>query len=379
MESQPKKEEQTEFEFVKDLELRPAAENMEIRKFADLRGLDLSSKDLGFVASGILEMADFDSLTRWPEKERLPFDFDPEKFLEESKDPGLGIRKLHKEGVDGKGICVAIIDQNLLDGHDEYNHSLFDYSELGPAKGLGPQMHGPAVASLLVGKNCGVAPGAKLFYRAVTACANLDDYEEGSGERTFEWYVKSLSEILELNKVKKEEEKIRIVSCSIGYMKERPEEYLEEWDALIQEAYKEGVTVIDVGGLGRLLGEEEGSAIGGGTSHGKDNADNYEIALWLDEDVKSFLGKERIVVPSDYRTMASWKGSSEYVYNGCGGMSWATPYLAGIFALALQLNPDLTGKEIAKIINDTVTRNKKGFVVINPRGVIEYVRENKKN
>lgn len=46
----------------------------------------------------------FDSQTPWPPKEKLPPNFDPNKILEAGKDPGLGIRDLHKQGITGQGV-----------------------------------------------------------------------------------------------------------------------------------------------------------------------------------------------------------------------------------------------------------------------------------
>jgi len=48
--------------------------------------------------------ADFDTKTIWPTQAELPPGFDPEKVIEEAKDPGLGIKELHQEGIDGRGI-----------------------------------------------------------------------------------------------------------------------------------------------------------------------------------------------------------------------------------------------------------------------------------
>ncbi|MDF2907329.1 MAG: hypothetical protein K0R34_2650 [Herbinix sp.] len=43
------------------------------------------------------------------------------EIMENGTNPGLGIRELHKEGITGKGINVAIIDQNLLLHHPEFD------------------------------------------------------------------------------------------------------------------------------------------------------------------------------------------------------------------------------------------------------------------
>ncbi|MEP7162283.1 MAG: hypothetical protein ABI747_00765 [Candidatus Moraniibacteriota bacterium] len=86
--------------------------------------------------------------------------------------------------------------------------------------------------------------------------------------------------------------------------------------------------------------------------------------------------KNEIIVPSDYRTMASsWSKEGQYMYNGKGGISWSVPYLAGLFALALQVNPNLQREEIAEIIKESIVTNKKGLRIVNPKGIIDLVRE----
>src|SRR3989338_6001490 len=135
-------------------------------QFEDLRGKNLSTKNLVDVPVDILRTIEFDTETIWPEKEKLPKNFNPEKLLEESKNPGLGIKELHEQGITGQGVVVAIIDQKLDIGHPEYKDSVIGYTEYDGAEKEGISMHGPAVTSLLVGKDCGVAPGAKLIYKA---------------------------------------------------------------------------------------------------------------------------------------------------------------------------------------------------------------------
>jgi len=51
-------------------------------------------------------------------------------FLEEGKNPGLGIRDLHKRGFTGKGVKVAIIDQKLRLTHIEYKDRIERYIRL---------------------------------------------------------------------------------------------------------------------------------------------------------------------------------------------------------------------------------------------------------
>jgi len=62
------------------------------------------------------------------------------------------------------------------------------------------------------------------------------------------------------------------------------------------------------------------------------------------------------------------------MHQGRGGISWSVPYLAGVFALVLQIKPELKQAEISRIIVQTATINKQGLRIINPRGVIDEVK-----
>jgi hypothetical protein len=63
------------------------------------------------------------------------------------------------------------------------------------------------------------------------------------------------------------------------------------------------------------------------------------------------------------------------MYNGKGGISWSVPYLAGLFALALQVNPKLQREELAEIISESAAVNKKGLRIVNPKDIIDLARE----
>lgn len=66
----------------------------------DLRNLNLRTFDLQ-KDEDKLEKVLFDTNTIWPNK--LPKNFNPTTQLLNGKDPGLGIRALHKKGITGKG------------------------------------------------------------------------------------------------------------------------------------------------------------------------------------------------------------------------------------------------------------------------------------
>jgi hypothetical protein len=49
-----------------------------------------------------------------------------------------------------------------------------------------------------------------------------------------------------------------------------------------------------------------------------------------------------LLVPMNSRTTASPMGQDEYVFYRMGGESWTMPYLAGMYALAAQVDPGIT-------------------------------------
>jgi len=350
------------------------------------------SKDLSHIPKHILESANFDTTFKWPQK--LPEGFNPEGLIEKGKNPGLGIHWLHKNGITGKGVTVAIIDQKISEKHREFKNNLIINKEYSAGKSeiLKEEisMHGPAVASILVGEKCGVAPDAKLYYAG-----------HGGETNSFLSYTKALKDIIEYNKT--HEDKIKIVSVSKGYQKIPG---VNEWLEIKEEAKNLGITVID------CFYFEENNITGGGSKNDKDKFDDYEFPLFYKESNmrlrtledmnknlslanekqrKKFFDKyktiqnyldnmvdefnNQIIIPSDYRTMASRKGDNEYVYEAKGGWSWAVPYFAGVFALALQVNPDLTNEKFLEIIKRTAGKTKKGLNVINPPRIIEEIKK----
>ncbi len=113
----------------------------------DLRNYDLTNLDLSNSIYNLLH-ATFDDRTIWPALNQMPPRFDWQRIMELGKNPGLGIRSLHNKGITGRGVGIAIIDQPLLVEHQEYADRLRLYEEIHIQSGMGPQMHGPAVASI---------------------------------------------------------------------------------------------------------------------------------------------------------------------------------------------------------------------------------------
>jgi len=380
-----------------------------LERFENLCGKDLSTGDLREVSLDVLVTSTFDGKTTWPSVDNLPSGFTPETLFEGSKDPGLGIRELHEQGIAGKGIVVAIIDQKLDSTHSEYAGSLIGYAEYGTAVNENISMHGPAVASLLVGKDCGTAPDAKLIYKA-TPSGHHWDIE-----------ANALRDLIAYNEGVPAKDKIRIVSCSTGYQRRRTEPHLESWLKVLSEAKAEGIIVVDATGEwidvnftrgGSYTNRDDCETYSPGLTDEPTHSEpdlSYLHKLMLDDDIEGIIvelkrtkpesvseisedqlrkriiedlpyAKKRInppiIVPSDHRTVASsLVDKGQYVYMGRGGISWSVPYLAGVYAMALQVNPNLTNEDLSILIDETAITTAAGLRVLNPKGIIVGAKE----
>jgi hypothetical protein len=317
--------------------------------FSGLQGVSLSQLDLRASRDSLLTLP-FDSLTEWPGQEMMPEGFDPAVLLEERKNPGLGIRKLHAQGIDGQGVGIAIIDQPLLRDHMEYVGRLVHYETLGLITRMGsPQMHGPAVASIAVGKDCGVAPRASLYYFALLSLSMPDG----------RIYCKTVDRILRMNEQRLPADRIRVISISWGMFSRQPS--YEEWLRTLERAKRDGVFIVTCdpaalcyATLAHVFGKDP------------DDPASYRKGRY-------YASNAVLLVPTANRTIASERGTTVYKYDPVGGMSWAAPYLAGLAAMAFQLDPEIAPDTIAGLLVSTATRTPLGAVV-NPQGFIEAVK-----
>jgi hypothetical protein len=92
-----------------------------LEKLYGFIGWDYSSKDMGQLSRAFLALQAFDELTIWPGNDMLPPGFAPDKWMSIGKEPGLNIRELHKQGIKGKGIAVAVFDKYINPDHTEFS------------------------------------------------------------------------------------------------------------------------------------------------------------------------------------------------------------------------------------------------------------------
>lgn len=397
--------------------------------YRDFRDVDLSDLDLSG-ETDLVKWLKFSSQTDFPEGEHAVRGLSPEDVLEMGKDPGLGLRDLHGQGITGEGINVAVIDKPIIQNHSEFTGRMIYHVVSG--KGEYREVlhdHGIAAASILAGATTGVAPRARIHYFAIS---NHVPY--------FPKYAEALRQILAFNEGRSPEDQIKVVSISHG-----TGERFEELNQVIQEAQTKGIIVVkpdkEYGPLGfsggRLpLAEERQDPKGMVPFSFLDATINlYELLLSYDsweegrsalmqllergeiasrsnfggipsldivtkekavdflrswdrwqrsgisyhecfqdmlEDYENLID-EAVLVPAESMSTASIASEDDYIYWGSGGLSWATPYLAGVFTLGLQVNPDIDPQQLYRIIVDTAVRTAEGHWAIDPVAAVERV------
>lgn len=255
--------------------------------------------------------------------------------LDPYKNPGLGVRGLHQKGMDGRGRKIAIIDQPLSPDHVEYSDQLREYHVDESMQQQSPQMHGCATASLAVGKTCGTAPGADLIFFAAPA---IDE----QGQRDCRKYAAIIEELIERPAADRPD----VISMSIGW---RPEDNgAAEIEAAIQKAHQKNVMIfacsdtdlVSLYGAGRDVATD------------LDDAAGYSVAR-LHEGRPLDIEPTAIFVPIDNRAYADYRDDGGYITEEKGGLSWSPPYMAGVYAMAKQIDPLLTPKSFMATVQRT--------------------------
>ncbi len=341
---------------------KPKETEYGLEKFTDVRShkeINKTLKDIEKISEEMLISLTYNEGTIFPDKTRLPHDLTPEKLMEIAKNPGLGIREIHKSGITGKGVRVAIIDQPMYTNHPEFAGKIQSYLDLVPDhKG---SMHGTAVASTLVGESTGTAPGAKLYYAGAS-----------DGTPDAEPLATALDWIMEENKKLPSNDKIRVVSVSAAPSGRDAAGIIANtnlWDESVKKARESGIIVLDF--------TTDNGIVAPGYYDLYDQEDVEKMKPGLPSSPpKGALTK--LVVPSSYRTTAEQynQNTYSYIYFGDGGLSLGLPYTEGVLALGFEVCPEYTGEQMLKVLMDTAYE-KDGVKYINPTNFIETLKNSK--
>jgi serine protease AprX len=332
-----------------------------IKMFDDVRNADLSKMNFAG-KSNILKTLIFNKHTIWPSSDKMPANFDPDKLMADAMNPGLGVKDLHKQGITGKGVNVAIIDQPLIGEHPEYAGKIAAYYDTG-CDGGPTSMHGPAVVSLLVGNNCGTAPDARIYYAATP-----------SWKKDAAYYAKALDWVIKQNEKLSASEKIRVVSVSASPSGNGSpfEKNNEMWDIACSHAEKTGILVIDCTSHRRFVNK---------CWYNLNNPESVAQCRPGHRIGDAQFDTNAILTPASVRTTAEEmnKGDFSYIYWGSGGSSWTIPYCAGVLAMGWQIRPDISPEKMRELLFKSAYVKENKAKIINPKEFIRLVKNFKKH
>ncbi len=348
------------------------AEKTVIPHELDVRSCDISAWDFSdYSADELADVLMFDSKTKFPPTNKLPKGFVPAKILKQAQNPGLGVRALHKKGITGKGVRVAILDQNLLLDHEQYADRVRYYWQdpiYQQYANSSASMHGAAVTSILAGKTVGVAPQADIYYWANNLKIDKNDVLDAGG------VAEDLQRILTYNFMFPPEQRIRVVSISRGFGEW--DKNADQFNQAIKELEEAGIAVFttnDVSALSR--------------THSLSSPDGTDycrpMTWWHKEALVHYADLQNPLVPMDFRSTAAPNGVTDYVHYPQGGLSWAVPYVAGLYALGVQVYPGLTKEIFLQAVRDTADTKacvyqETSFTaryVVNPTALITHLQK----
>ena len=282
----------------------------------------------------------------WPSANKLPDSFDPVALLENAKAPTLDVAALHAKGITGKNIGIAIIDTMLNADHPDYKNRIKVNELISGNYVPAPEYHGSLVVGNAAGKTTGTAPDADVYFFSATSKKNADGKGWNQTDKN-----KAIRRILEINNNLPTGQKIRFLSCSFG---DPNDELADERHALFETAEQNGIMVL-----------------GGFYKHTMQNS--YHDTRYAN--TSDHFSDERLSMPTDGKTTPFYKGG--FIFSRLGGMSSTFPYLAGIFALALQNNPEFAAQNgwqdrMMQIAKNTATKTKTR-TIINPTAIVAEV------
>lgn len=356
-----------------------------VSAYTDLRWRDLSGLDLRS-RTGLVATLGFNQHTTWPVASLMPEGIDAGTVMTNAMNPGLGIRELHRQGITGRGVNVAIIDYYTFTDHPEFAGKFAGFLDLSQAN-RGPEedaqrglvektlrkwagrrasMHGPAVTSLLAGEQCGTAPGARLYFVATP---------DPGGDS--QWEARGLDWILEQNRQLPSEQKIRVVSVSSSPSGKnfRAVRNGQLWDEAVARAEAAGILVVD-----------------GTVHHGfvgpcnLDPAAPEAVTRCTPVPAKGLPGlyNGRLLAPVGPRTTAEEYRRGRFGYQFTGlhqltfwqhGSSWSMPYVSGVLALGWQVDPSVPPKRMKELLFESAHVLPSGDKIVHPWAFIELVRK----
>lgn len=336
----------------------------------DLQCADLRDVDFAKVMTNELDWEiTYDTRTLWPDN--VKDGFDPKELLETSKQPSFHLQQLHEQGITGRQVGIGVIGQPILLQHDELRDCVKMYKS--NSKSYTATDVSTWGVSYMAGKQVGVAPDANIYY-----IADVPDTLMQNDQMVYDIsrYADDIYELLDVNATLSENEKIRILLLPI-YDFNNQSQGVEEVQAAIQEAILQGMII---------LNDDENQNIHYEALKRNTSLDVNDLTAYDPNHISSIdsingYHEHTLFVPMGCKTLASPIGEHDYVYFASYGGDMMNYYLAGVFALALQVNPDLTKREIETLLYHTgINMNIEDhdpIPMLDPLSLIQYLQNTK--
>lgn len=333
-----------------------------------LCGKDVSKIDMGNLSPANFRRLTFDSETIFSDEQIKKFH--PEKLLERGKSFSRGMERLHAKGIDGKGTTIGIIDSCFDSSIAEFDsrvvqHLVFEkengkdfvfYREYREEDGDG--FHGKTTASLAAGNECGVAPNARMYLFGIAEGTSWGEAKEAI-----------LKYIIDNNI------ELDIISMSADI------ETSKEGQEILDKLEDKGCTFLDSSKFWKDF------SWGRPSDDGKvvliDELMKTMSNMQYDENSRS--GKvlknmpNTVILPCTERTSLQIGKKKGYKYNGsvCGA-SFAIPQIAGLFAIARQIDPLILYNEFIEIVKNPERLNSEGMMYVDSEEIVKKIQERSK-
>ncbi|MEA3200852.1 MAG: serine protease AprX [Thermoplasmata archaeon] len=312
--------------------------------------------------------------------------------------PLIGAPQVWKDyGATGKGQTVAIIDDGAFEQHPDFKDKIVDHFDAGGIAPTGPggitvvapagtEGHGTHVAGIAVGGGGqsgglykGVAPDASFVNVKVFTAAN---------STTASVVLKGLDWVLDHMK----SDNIRVATMSLGGT---PSDGNDAICQGVNQAVEKGLVIVAAAGNagpGPQTITAPGAAANAITVGAVDKQKRIAGYSSRGPTVATHLQKPDIVAPGSDITSTVPPSTSSVsglfgqqsagFYGTLSGTSMATPHVAGVVALMLQVNPQLTPQDVKKILLVTAQDlgpkgrdNDTGFGFVNAIAAVQVAKD----
>ncbi len=272
-------------------------------------------------------------------------------------------------GVDGTGVNIAILDTGVDDEHESFTGKyVAGVDTTGPTNlEFNPNdqsdygtFHGTHAAGIALGTG-----GSAQTYRGVAPGAGLIDVRvlDQKGEGTSESVIRGIDWVI----ANKDRYNIKVMSMSLG--SDTNSNGSDSQSQAVNRAVDAGIVVVVAAGND---GEEgyitspgaADKAITVGAVYDQNTVDRSDdtFASYSNQGPRLDDGdadpyeelKPDVTAPGTFITSAKGSnGTASSAYQSLSGTSMATPHVAGVVAMMLQANPNLTPSEVKTILQET--------------------------